>query len=354
MPESFEETLTPEEQTFLKNDEISDADTKEAVRLERLAAQGDVTATPAPTPAPTAAPSPTPKPAPTPAGQATPAPTPAPTQAPDRDKVVPHQALHEEREMRKQTEARLDKLLKAITGEEKQPATVQVPDPDKDALGALKMTVAEVQELKRMADTAKQREKQVAELQEVGNKAAQLERDYLQTLPDYDPKIGNSPEYQAAAAHLQGQRAAELLELGYDNNRIVNPDGSIARLSIGEVLMQDAMTLANIAMAQGKNPAEVVMKLAKARGFTGVPAGLPAPAGAPQPAQATGNISDAERIRIAALGQRENKSLGGGTGSAPADEITGAVVARMSDHDFEIFLEKISNDPKKMRDVFGS
>ena len=339
MPESFEENLTPEEQTFLKNDEASDADTKEAVRLEKLAAQGDPTATPAPTPAPTAAPAP--------------AATPAPTAAPgEKQSMVPHGALHEERELRKQTEQRLDKLLKAITGEEKPAPQQLAPDPDKDALGALKMTVAEVQELKRMAETAKANERVVNELQTVGNKAAQLERDYLQTLPDYDAKVGNSPEYQAAAAHLQGQRAAELRELGYDNNRVVNPDGSVARFSINEVLMQDAMTLANVAMAQGKNPAETVMRLAKARGFAYT--ATPAPAGAPAPTQAPGALSEADKIRLAAQGQRENKSLGGGTGSAPADEITGAAVARMSDHDFEVFLEKISNDPKKMREAFGA
>jgi hypothetical protein len=351
MPESFEENLTPEEQTFLKNDEASDADTKEAVRLEKLAAQGDPTATPAPTPAPTAAPAPAATPAPTAAPAGAPSPTPAPTAAPgEKQSMVPHGALHEERELRKQTEQRLDKLLKAITGEEKPAPQRQAPDPDKDALGALKMTVAEVQELKRMAETAKANERVVNELQTVGNKAAQLERDYLQTLPDYDAKVGNSPEYQAAAAHLQGQRAAELRELGYDNNRVVNPDGSVARFSINEVLMQDAMTLANVAMAQGKNPAETVMRLAKARGFAYT--ATPAPAGAPSPTPAP--MSEADKIRNAAQGQRENKSLGGGTGSSPADEITGAAVARMSDHDFEVFLEKISNDPKKMREAFGA
>lgn len=323
----IEEALSAADQQFLDNDKASDADTKEALRVEKLGTDSAAAPAPAPTPAPT----------PTQPGA-----TPAPTQkADDKENLVPHGALHEERERRKAAEQlaakaaeRFDKLAELITPKPT-PAPTQAPiDADKDPLGALKMTLEEVKELKNFSDTQKQRQRDAAALKELGDKAAGLELDYLRTMPDFDEKRGKSPEYEEACNYMKAGRAAELAALGYKPQQIESQ------------LIQDALILGSMAIAEGKNPAESVMKLAKARGFNykkADPANPPA-----------GEMTEAQKIELAARGQKANKSLSDGGGNSPGEQITGASIAKMSDAQFEAYYDKIQKDPAKMREIFGA
>lgn len=341
MPGILEETLSADETAMMQNDEASESETQAAIVAEKETAkeiagkttlpqndQKDVVKT-----------------------QELIGEKPADSEKPpEKDTMVPHGALHEEREKRRKAderattlESRLDKILKLMGGEEKPPpAPKEIPDPAKDPLAALGVTIEEVKEIKKIIDNSRTQERNSQALQEVGNRAAREEREFLQTLPDYDAAIGNSPEYQAASAHLQSQRAAELRELGYGDYDVRDAQGNIVKLAINKVLMQDALTLARIAMAENKNPAATVMKLAKARGFV-----------YRKPAQAAAAMTEADKIKTQAEGQRTMKSLSSAGGSAPAITVDGKAVANMSEKEFEKFLAKIEDDPVKMREVFG-
>jgi hypothetical protein len=79
---------------------------------------------------------------------------------------------------------------------------------------------------------------------------------YLRTLPDFNAESGASPTYNEASAFLISQRRAELAATG-----AYNP------LQITQPIQQEAIGLSAQALQAGRNPAQVVMDVAKARGF---------------------------------------------------------------------------------------
>lgn len=182
-----------------------------------------------------------------------------------RTKMVPHEALHEERQRRQKAEERAEEIqrkaderLTAIIsklGEQKPPAPVEVvkpvekteiPDPDQDALGALRATTTEIKLLKDFKEKYEAGQASTTEAQAIIGKATNLEAEYERTV---------MPDYRQASQFMAESRKRELTALGNDP------------LQVQQIMRQEAIELAANAIQQGKNPAEVIAALAKSRGY---------------------------------------------------------------------------------------
>lgn len=273
-----------------------------------------------------------------------------------RQKTVPHAALHEERERRKSVETLLAEERKARqVGEERlnmllqrfaqpQPAPVApqpvaptspLPDMEKDPLGFIiakfnqqNTQLTQQSEVLNSVVQAIQQQGQQSQQQQQANTVMQhamaLERQFANTTPDY----------QQAVAYLADQRHRELEAAGYRD--------------IGQrqqVISQEAQEIARGAIQRGENPAEVVYKLSKIRGFT-APAAAAANGGDQQAAP-----TEAERLAQVQRGQQQaGRSVGAMRGSGPPTWTVQSVIG-MSDQEFAAFLDKAT--PEQMRSVMG-
>lgn len=179
-------------------------------------------------PAPQEAAKPEPEPAPQEAAK--PEPEPATQEAPE-DKRVPLAALHEERRKRQELQAKLEAYERAI-----QEAQQQYDNQNTDPAQKLEQQQQELQA-------------QQAALQE------QLAQ--MRVLDEYRRSAQAAGEgFQPAYQHLLRARDAELRALGVldDAQRM-------------QALQQEEFALAQMAIQNGRNPAELIMELAKARGY---------------------------------------------------------------------------------------
>lgn len=176
----------------------------------------------------------------------------------DEPKVVPIQALDEARhkyrevadrlaqeaEKRAKMEARFDEVMKRFN----KPAP-EAPEYEKDPLGHLKHRDAETQAKlaefeKWKAEQATQSETQAKEQEFVGKYQA-LAADYTKTNKDFP----------AAYTYVRESWASELSALGYAPHEVAQQLNGWER------------GIAQKAIADGANPAERLMTVAKARGF---------------------------------------------------------------------------------------
>jgi hypothetical protein len=139
-------------------------------------------------------------------------------------------ALREERNAAKErdrkTELRLQQLQEALTARqptEQKPATPQeIPDPDKDPMGALKALLAAARENKQaQAVNAQETQRRQAE-QRIMGEASRMEMEFLREQPDYDSATGQSSTYNEASAFLVNMRRAELNAIGAYNPVQIN------------------------------------------------------------------------------------------------------------------------------------
>jgi hypothetical protein len=246
-------------------------------------------------------------------------------------RTVPLAALQEERERRKDLQRQIEAVNRraeerfsqiaqklAAPPQSGSAAPREMPDPEKDAVGAIRMTAEEV---KVLSDFKRQLETQAAQsqmVQAVMGQASQLEAEFERATPDY----------RAAGDFLRGSRAQELTALGLDPVRVQ------------QVIAAESVQLAHAALQRGRNPAEVVYALAKTRGYA-------APA---RPAAAERDADAAKLARIA-KGQETGTSLGAASGAAPGKTGIEALLA-MSDGEFAQALDRMS--PQQMRQHFGS
>lgn len=286
---------------------------------------------------------------------AAPAADPAASRAPSTDakapdsktpdaKTVPLAALHEERERRKELQRqiedvnrRADERFNLIAqklaasapapGAGAEGAKREMPDPEKDAVGAIRMTAEEV---KVLSDFKRQVEAQAAQsqaIQAVFAHAARLENEFESRTPDF----------QAASAFLRETRAQELSTLGVDPYRVQ------------QILGLEKLQLAQAALQQGRNPAEIIYSLAKMRGYG------PQTPGKSGPAETKGAVSgegdEAAKLARIARGQEAGRSLGAASGAAPGKTGIEALLA-MSDAEFSTALDKMSAD--QLRQHFGN
>lgn len=241
-----------------------------------------------PEPTPQPEPEPKPEPAAEPAKAAEP---PKETEKPVR--LVPHQALHEEREKRKQLEQRLAALEK-----EQQPAPPagdQEPDETTDPIGTIAWLKA-------------QRAKEQAERAE-----AQRQQDYLQDLgrkvqTRVDAYAAEHPEYKEQVHFLREFRFRQLMDLG-----VYTPQAAAQQIQAEEI------ALGKMAVDYDLDPGEIVSKQAALAGWKPKEPEAPAKPETPTPAPAPEAAAKIERL---AKGQAAAVSSSGAGGGGPAAEMT--------------------------------
>jgi len=242
-------------------------------------------------------------------------------------KEVPLAALQEERERRKAAEAatrqaelnqaRLDERLKIINDRLNPPTKPrEIPDPDKDALGALKATTEEIKLFREFQQRQQDETQQRNYAQDIMARASSAEAEFMKQNEDYG----------VASVFLKKSRQAELEAIGKQP------------LEIQQILTQEGLLLADAALKQGKNPAELIYNLAKSRGYsrqTTVVAAQP--------------VTDAEKLAKIAEGQKANTSLGNVNATPPKPQMSGKDLLAMDDEQFEKWLDKL---PTKERAKF--
>lgn len=123
------------------------------------------------------------------------------------------------------------------------------PDMDADPIGWMKYAKGELDAFKterRQTDAqVKAQQEQQAAMAQIGKRMDDFEKDFREDHPDYDD----------AVAHFRREREAELKESG------------VSQGELGDALRQDLVSVVARAIRAGKDPAEVVYKLAKNRGF---------------------------------------------------------------------------------------
>jgi hypothetical protein len=229
-------------------------------------------------------------------------------------KLVPLNALHEERERRKeladelkrereerlQREAKLQERLDTLFRSRQEAEQPKAPTWDDSPLDAGKATTQEVQQIKAHLQQQAQ-QKQFADA--VGMKISE----FRTTTPDYD----------AAYQHLIQSRTEELA-------LIYGPEQ--ARQFVG----QEEFNIALAAMQQGKNPAEVAYALAKQRGY----------ARAEQKAAEPAKPTEAEKLEVIERGQASATSLAAAGGAPAGGPLTLDMIAKMSDDEFATLTDK--------------
>lgn len=171
--------------------------------------------------------------------------------------MVPHGALHEERQRRKALEEQIERMenrftevLKTVAGP-KTEKQEEVPEPnwDDDPIGALRAHNEKLQkrldEIEARDRKAAEQNQQISKVNEFASTVAKQVNTFKKTVPDYD----------AAFQFVMERRIADLTATGMDENE--------ARV----ILDAEAGFIAEQAMAKGKNPGEVVYGMAKSWGY---------------------------------------------------------------------------------------
>lgn len=162
-----------------------------------------------------------------------------------------------------------------------------------------------------------QQSQQLTQLQAFQQQVVQLKNQFASTTPDFD----------AAITHLRNTRIADLRTFGMSDQQIA------------QQLAQEEFSVAEISIANGRNPAQVLYDMSKRHGYQ--PTAAPAP-GAPAPSPAPAASLDAiQRAQAAA------RTLP--AAPAPATEITLDNLKAASDAD----LNKMVMDPALWGQISG-
>lgn len=262
-----------------------------------------------------------------------------------KQKTVPHEALESERQKRKAAEkelqearlneARFDERMKmineALAKPEQKPQKMEVPDPEKDALGALKamthnytLTEQENRILKQSVEQQQQVSVVQSQINDVIAKGTQAAVEYKKTAPDYDDAFNA----------LSASRLQELKHMGLNEQQAQ------------QKLYEDKLIITAQALTSGQNPAEVFYSIAKSRGYQTKASVTNASAQHPDAAT---------QISILTEGQKVNQSLSNIQGGAPnaGNFINGKDLATMSDAQFAKVMKTIGGDSEAMKKVFG-
>jgi hypothetical protein len=245
--------------------------------------------------------------------------------APPQQGMVPHAALHEERERRKQVEQAMveERRLRALTEERtnlllqslarggvpQQPAVQEIPTLDKDPVGYL---VGTLQRQGEVIQALTQNEMQRNQFVQQSSGVMNLQQHAIAQEREF---AAQNPDYQSALDHLMKARHADLVEVGCD------------AAERQQILTQEALAIAERGMRTNRNPAEIIYKLAQQRGYKkAAEAALPDVGVAPG-AEATA------RIVNAAAAQQQNRSLSNARGSAQVP-LTAQRLAEMPEAEF--------------------
>ncbi len=269
-------------------------------------------------------------------GQETPALAETETQEPEqqagtpKQTLVPHAALHEEREARKRLERELTQerearalldqrtnLILERMNRQAAPAEPELPTLEQDPVGHIVGKQQEIErQVRQSSEQAAQQQQQVAQYmqtlalqQAITQRAQGLEAEFS----------AEHGDYHQAIEHLRAARHQELALLG------MNADQR------AQTIQQEGLAIAVHALQNNGNPAQLLYELAKMRGFNGAKT-----AEAPAPNPAAG-----QRLQNIAAGQRQARSLSDSRGSAPAP-LTAQRLLELSPKEFE----KMMNTPE--------
>lgn len=225
-------------------------------------------------------------------------------------RLVPHQALHEERERRKALEARLTEIEKAQ--KQQQPEPNEEPDENTDPIGSIAWLKAE---LKRERDEKAQAQANHEYMQDLGRKVKSR----------IDSYAAQHPEYKEQVDFLREFRFRELTEgLGYP-----------AEMAVHQV-QQEEVALGKMAIDQDLDPGEMVAKLATVRGWKVKEPEQKEEKPKEQPAKAA-----EEKIDRLTRGQKAAVSpSGSGGGGAADDEMTLEKLLSLKGKAFDAAFEK--------------
>jgi predicted phage tail protein len=267
---------------------------------------------------------------------------------PEKQKTVPHEQFHAERERRKALQSEMQKLREETAAanarmEERfrmlqqatQPKAAEpapLPDMATDPIqhidGRFRSIEQQAAEIRQFQEQQRQAQAQQAQFAELRNHLVASEQAFRAETPDYD----------AAMQHMIQVRHAELQALG-----LVDP---VAR---NQQLMQDVAQLTAQARQMGRNPADVMYQIAAARGYRkAAPAPTPIEAAIEAPA-----VSAADRQVAAIERGRAMSTTVGTSGTAPPTRLTPDRIANMSEAEFSRVYAKVAKDPAAMRAMFG-
>jgi len=184
--------------------------------------------------------------------------TAAPPPPPPRQDVVPHAALHEQRELNKSLKVELTQTREKM---ERMEGTFQrflatanekpAPKFDEDPLGHFQAENAalkdQLEKINSQLSGFQKNNEQASHIQALAGAIVESEQEFRQTNADYD----------AAVAHVKQTRREELKDLGYSG------------AEIKAILDQEILALGDRALKAGKSPAEVAYQMAKRYGFKG-------------------------------------------------------------------------------------
>lgn len=235
---------------------------------------------------------------------------PAGAPEPEEPKQVPLQALHEERNRRRDLQRRIEEerrqraLLEGRFEElarRLQPAgppPPAAPDPDADPAGYLRHMDARIRAFEEQRAQADQQARRQAEQRQLAGRFASAVTEAERAF------AAQTPDYQEAVDFLRQRRAADLSVMGYGPQEQA------------EILHREGVSIAAQALQRGLSPAEVAYRMAKGWGYRQADR---------QPAPAT--FESAQR------GAATSVSLSGRGGAAPKGLTLEAVVS-MSDAEF--------------------
>ena len=248
----------------------------------------------------------------------------------EKEKFVPHQALHEERQRRKELQRETDQLkqnqavlndrfqqLWQVVQPQQQAPQFRDPKTDTDPMEALAHNQAILAQQAQEAAQHRQQNEQRNQIQEHARRltgwASAKAQEYAQENPDF-------PE---AYNHIRMVRANELMALGLSGEELLHR------------LRGEELSVFYEAHQKGKNPAEIAFNMAKAAGWQ------------PKKKEATPE----QKIENLQKGTQASKSLG--TGGAPSGNPTAEQIAAMSDDEFAELKAKLASKGKRLSDIVG-
>ncbi len=236
-------------------------------------------------------------------------------------RTVPIGALHEEREKRKQLQAKIDQMeatFEKFAARLNQQSPLQPPAPtapeppaipayDEDPVAHLKARIDQLTQLSTGTHQMMQQQHAMAKLGEaIGIFDAQMR--------------AKAADYDQAIEFAKRSRDSELAALGY-----VDPEQRM------ELMRQEILGTAAYCIQRGQNPAEAFYNYAKVRGWKG-PNGEASSAASQSPAKRLATVAKAQ----AAAG----KAIPRG-GVAPKPAVTLADLATMEDDEFDKHFDRV-------------
>jgi hypothetical protein len=253
----------------------------------------------------------------------------APAAAPERtQRMVPHGALHAEREARKADRAelaaareQLDQLkalrdrIAATRAAPVEPEAPQAEPEDPTGINHLKTRLSQLEGGFRERQT-----------QEADQGVAQQESQILYSglMQSEAAFRAQTPDYDQAATHLAQARARQLQMMGFQPHEVQ------------QTIADEVLQITRAAIEQGREPAELAYQWAQTYGYS------------PQAKQ-----EQAVNPMLAAIaqGQKNSRSLANGRGGATASDVNANAVAAMNDAEFEALYA--TAEGRRLLDAMG-